>query len=183
MAQKWKHGTLQRYRLELQAKAGTCAACRAANARHHRLMAERRKQRDGTGNLSLVEFDPLLPERSIPDRSPATSPDIPQGSNDPGVGPVDPNAGDAERGVLLDIRTIATTTPFYYSLKASALALARELDSGKGSKAPVAKELRETIAALRGKDTRDASTFEKLLDGIGAPLIGGPEIRNEAESE
>lgn len=79
--------------------------------------------------------------------------------------------GPVERAVRGDIEALGDLDGMRPSLAATALALARELDAGtETSTAALARELRETLAALTAaSEAEDAAA--RLAAELSAPLI------------
>ncbi|NQX36261.1 hypothetical protein [Herbiconiux sp. VKM Ac-2851] len=78
-----------------------------------------------------------------------------------------------EKAVHNDLLTVDVQTPFYHSLRAAALVLAREIDdvNSKASKAPLVKQLVDVIRELKGKDVAGGNSLEALLQDLSTPLV------------
>lgn len=144
-----------------------CDACRADAAAAKKEQRERRKRAQGRPKLSLV---PSLPADHDVEAPTATE-----------SAPIEPDQvleyhevpawGAVEKAVHQDIDALAADTPFLSVLKATALALARELDdvNAKGSKASAARQMTDIVRELK----------EKGPEGVGdsiESLLGAPQV-------
>lgn len=154
-----RHGTPARYLVELREK-NVCDLCRAANTAAKRRQRERDRQRDGAV-LSLV-----------PDG--ATAPSARKKRT--------PTQGYVERAVRADLRSVGLDTPFFNSVKAALVVLARELDdpASKAAKSNVVKQLMDTVRVLRGTEG-DGGAVAGILGELAAPLTGVAAVSDEEE--
>lgn len=134
-----ERGTVAAYR-----KGCRCEACKAANTRQRRMDRARAKQRGERPMLTLVDDTQAEPPQTT---EPRTTP--PSGA-----------VGDMEAAVVTDLIAIDNANPekgmTYNTLRAAAIALAREIDSADStSKAPLVKQLLEVMSKLTGKDGDD----------------------------
>ncbi|TFD74726.1 hypothetical protein [Cryobacterium fucosi] len=83
--------------------------------------------------------------------------------------------------MIADLGSVSVETPFYYSLRAAALVLAREIDTSKLAKAPLVKQLVDTIRELRGKAGPGGSSIDAILRELAAPLPGVAPVSDPEE--
>jgi hypothetical protein len=168
-----RHGTTTRYRHGCR-----CDRCRSANAKAKSAQRARARQRGATPVLSLV---PDVQPSSTTDTTPE-----PPAKKTPGErGGNMPTAwGRTEKALEEDLKSVDQTTPFFQSLRFAALVLAREIDDseGKGSKAPLVKQLVDTIREIKGKDVNNGNSFAELLEGLAQPLVAPAANRNRKKS-
>lgn len=139
-----------------------CDTCREDAAKAKREQRDRRKRAQTGPKLSLV---PALPTSSDPAPPPAAEEPAAVEYHDV------PAWGAVERAVHEDIDSLPAATPFLAVLKATALAIARELDdvNAKGSKASAARQMTDIVRELK----------EKGPEGVGSTiesLLGAPEV-------
>lgn len=164
-----RHGTTARYR-----RGCKCERCRSANAKAKSRQRARAKQRGATPILSLVG-------------------DVQIGTTPEPVAPVAdsrpekrhvPAYGAMEKSVSDDLASYDHDRPFFNTLKAAALALAREIDDidSRTSKAPLVKQLVDVVREIKGKDADDGQSLDQFLFGdIGNPVVvAAPKGRNKA---
>lgn len=95
-----------------------------------------------------------------------------------------PAYGAMEKSVSDDLASYDHDRPFFNTLKAAALALAREIDDidSRTSKAPLVKQLVDVVREIKGKDADDGQSLDQFLFGdIGNPVVvAAPKGRNKA---
>lgn len=87
--------------------------------------------------------------------------------------PATPTLGDVEKAVADDLDELDSEGPMTRTLRAMALALAREIDQAdtKTSKAALHNQLLDVVQRLRG-DSEDGDTAgDDLLAALGTPLF------------
>lgn len=178
-----KHGSLQRYRLELrEQKAGRgkrpCDRCKAANNERARTARANRTAGQRRAKLSIVE-----------DVTPAGHTEPP--SRDTSVEDVNPREhtirdpskrrriGEMEKAVEEDIAEIdaGMQVPFHRSLSVLAIQLAREIDepaTPANTRSSASRQLFEVLRSLRTKkegDDNSAVAVALQASGFGTPLV------------
>jgi hypothetical protein len=177
-----KHGTVQRYRLELKERRagngpGPCDRCRAANsnrAKRSRADAAALRRRAGFSIVDEVT-ESVTSGVTQDDETENTADTSPAKSGDPTPGPM-------EQAVEADIGEISTDmrVPFHRSLSVLALQIAREIDdtsSSASSRSANIRQLHDVLKSLRTKNEGDATgAVEAILGaaGFGTPLVALP---------
>lgn len=171
-----KHGTVQRYRLELRLKKagkgkGPCDRCRSANAERVKSIRANAEANRRRAEMAIV-----------PDVTPDDHIDAPvddQPGTPRGVQTGKRRKGSMEVAVEQDIAEIDTTlqVPFHRSLSVLALQLAREIDETSTPAAQrnqSSRQLFEVLKSLRTqKEGDDNSAVAVALQaaGFGLPLV------------
>lgn len=154
-------GTTTAYR-----KGCRCAACTAANTRAKQRTRARAKQRGSRPLLTIVgDESGDVPTDTPPD---ATGCDVQADADGRPWGAM-------ERSVQLDLAALEPPgPPAFNTLKAAALALAREVDNidSRSSKAPLVKQLVDVMDKLTGKDPGDGDSLDDLIASFAQPLTG-----------
>ena len=159
-----RHGTTTRYR-----KGCRCDRCRAANTKAKSAQRARARQAGPKPILSLV-----------PDVQPSSTSDTTEPSP-PAEKPATNNVpawSATETAIRQDLATFDHSVPFFSTLQASAIVLAREIDdvNSRVSKAPLVKQLVDVVRELKGKDAGDGQSFEDLLADLAKPpTLAGAE--------
>ncbi len=86
---------------------------------------------------------------------------------------------------MQDLATVdATTRPFFNTLRAAALSLARELDDldSKSSKAPLVAKIVDVVREIKGKEEGGDDPLTQLFGDLGVDPSGFPAapVRDEA---
>lgn len=170
-----KHGTVQRYRLELRLKKsgkgkGPCDRCRSANADRVKAI---RANAEATRRRSEMTI--------VPDVTPDEHTDV---ANDEKPAPRGAQKnrrrkGDMEVAVEKDIADIDSglRVPFHRSLSVLALQLAREIDepsTAANVKAQSSRQLFDVLKSLRTQkegDDNSAVAVALQASGFGTPLV------------
>lgn len=139
-----------------------CVPCTRANTEAGQRKRERRKQREGRPILSIVDGQPAeVQSPAAPATQPATRHRRAR--------------GEMESAVTSDLAEIpAGSVPGFNTLKAAAVALAREIDNidSRSSKAPLVKQLVDVVSKLTGKEAGDGESLEDLLASLSDPVAG-----------
>lgn len=158
---KPKHGTVTEYR-----RGCRCDRCRSANTRARRLERARKAQRGENPPLTLVGDTPSSPQ---PD--PTSTP------HDEEAKPPQPRLwiGPVEQAVTDDIDELNSEVPMHRTLRAMAIALAKEIDDmdGKGSKAALHNQLLDVVTKLRGDSDGEDESDDALFAALSQPLVPG----------
>lgn len=161
---KGKPGTMAAYR-----KGCRCDLCKAANTR--RVQAQRRRP-EPVLTAPVVELFPGAQQRAQEPPSDAST-----------AAPADGGRwGDMETAVRADLANLENLDiPGGATFKASALALARELDDldSRSSKAPLVKQLMDVMSALTKKEAGDDNPLGFLSDL--ADEFAAPTLWNDAQ--
>lgn len=160
MAQKRRepaHGLTARYR-----RGCRCERCKAANSRTKRQQRERARLRAGDSHLHLVDDVQADPQTGTTGAAATERP---------------PShlAGPMEEAVLSDLGTVdPKDKPFFQTLKAAAIALARELDAidSKSSKAPLVKQIVDVVKEIKGQEGGADDPALKLFEDLGVDPSG-----------
>lgn len=148
-----------------------CDRCRAANARARRLQRERKRAAAGNPRLTLVADTPDGTHGDTPDAA------VAEDATDRGRrGDLDGRyLGPVEDAVKNDIDELSSDVPMHRTLRAMALALAREIDDmdGKGSKAALHNQLLDVVTKLRGDGDGESEGDDALIAALSQPLVPG----------
>lgn len=139
-----------------------CEECRRDAAAAKKQQRDRANARRGRPRLYAVPREPVEQAGEPPAATPEPEPPAPHHV---------PAYGAVEKAVHDDIEQLPAETPFLAVLKATALALARELDDvdAKGSKASAARQMTEIVRELKEKGPEGVGdSIESLL---GAPTV------------
>lgn len=167
-----RHGTLQRYRLELKLKRegkidGPCDRCRAANAERVKTIRANAEATRRRSEMSIVP-DVTPSEHTEPEPAPERTGQ--QGKK---------FKGSMEVAVETDIAEIDTQlqVPFHRSLSVLALQLAREVDEPStpaNARTQSSRQLFEVLKSLRTQkegDDNSAVAIALQAAGFGLPLV------------
>jgi len=89
------------------------------------------------------------------------------------------------RAVAIDLSDVtAGDRPFFNTLRAAALTLARELDDldSRSSKAPLVKQLVDVVRELKGKAGPKDDPLATLFDDLGVDASGIPAAEDRDET-
>jgi len=164
-----KHGSLGRYRAGCR-----CEPCRSASARAKRLQRARAKQRSESPLLTIVgDGQPVghpdgQPGGQANSAAPPVDDSLPGGAGGLWIGPV-------QRAVTEDIDELNSEVPMHRTLRAMAIALAKEIDDmdGKGSKAALHNQLLDVVTKLRGDSDGEDEGDDALFAALSQPLVPG----------
>ena len=164
-----KHGTNARYRAGCR-----CEKCRSASARAKRLQRARAKQRGGNPMLTIVG-DGQVSGQDDGRAEPSEAND--DSAVDDSLGKTKPRLwiGPVEKAVTADVDELDSTVLMHRTLRAMAIALAREIDDmeGKGSKAALHNQLLDVVTKLRGDSDVEEEGDNALFAALSQPLVPG----------
>lgn len=178
-----KHGSLQRYRLELREQKagrgkGPCDRCKAAN--NERARAARANRATGTRRPALTIVEDVTPSGHTagPDADTPTQ-DVDPREHTHRAPSKRRRIGEMEKAVDEDIREIdsAMQVPFHRSLSVLARQLAREIDepaTPANARSSASRQLFEVLRSLRTKkegDDNSAVAVALQASGFGTPLV------------
>lgn len=171
-----KHGTVQRYRLELRLKKdgkgkGPCDRCRAANAERVKSIRANAEATRRRAEMTIV------PDVTSDDHTEAAIDEPPARPRGAQTGKR--RKGEMEVAVEQDIEEIDSSlqVPFHRSLSVLALQLAREIDETStpaAQRVQSSRQLFEVLKSLRTqKEGDDNSAVAVALQaaGFGVPLV------------
>ncbi|WP_353809147.1 hypothetical protein [Agromyces sp. SYSU T00194] len=136
-----RHGTIQRYRLELRAKKGTCERCRAANRQTR--AGERSNKRAADQRRTLHIVDEPQNEPTDLHAAPPTPPSPPAGDGDEEANPAD---------LITAVRSLMRSRPSDMVLKVygeTVILLARAIEHADPKDIPkLAEEITDTVKLM-----------------------------------